>query len=181
MIFNSSSFHLQHEVMGGSLTLQEWGLHGMNEEEWAAAVGLEIRRDKIRFISFPSCLWFWAGSPRLPRHLWLAPRHALHIPSLDVLSHAHLGWWLICHSPQGETSTGFPFFLSFPFLSAYINLLFYGCICIYHTAEGMTQVRERPTQSWITCETFCVNEDLGCSDITTRIHKGMKLRRHPVK
>ena len=25
MIFNSSSFHLQHEVMGGSLTLREWG------------------------------------------------------------------------------------------------------------------------------------------------------------
>ena len=91
---------------------------------------------------------------------------------------------VMAHLPQPTRQNrhwfSFLSFLSFAPFPFCLHKSFVLWLHLPHSRRDDPSQGEANTKLDNSCETFCVDEDLGCSDIT-RIHKGMKLRRQPVK
>lgn len=128
----------------------------------------ESRRDKTIVISFPAACGF-----ELKLVTQTSPLHLC----LLALKDAHCCHWMHSAMPtwcDGSLAAGSEAKPSLLYSQRahrpFPDPFFYGCIC--HITEGMTLSQgEANTKLDNFCETFYRNEDLGWSDITTRIHK----------
>lgn len=164
--------------MEGSLVLQEWGAAW---REWGGKGTRCWHGDQERQYTF-----YWL--PQLPVVLNCVKSHPTCPYICDLL------WRMLfavtgCtrpHPPGATFHLPQPMrqnqcWLSSPMALPALHRSFVLWLHLPHSRRGDSSEGKANAKLDNSRETFCGNEDLGRSDTVTRIHKGIKLRRHPMK